>query len=37
VINPLKIPDKEIEGFYLLLATFEEAVSIFPKLYPQSS
>ena len=29
-----KFTEKEIEVFYSLLSTFEEAVSIFPKLYP---
>lgn len=28
--------DKEIDRFYPLLSAFEEAVSIFPKLYPQA-
>jgi len=27
---------KEIDGFYLLLSSFEEAISLFPKLYPQT-
>ena len=29
--------EKEIERFFSLLSTFEEAVSIFPKLYPQTN
>jgi hypothetical protein len=28
---------KEIDSFYLLLSTFEEAVAMFPKLYPVSA
>jgi plasmid stabilization system protein ParE len=29
--------EKEVESFYLLLNAFEEAVSVFPRLYPQTS
>jgi len=28
--------EKEVERFYSLLSSFEEAISIFPKLYPQT-
>jgi hypothetical protein len=29
--------EKEIQGFYSLLSSFEKAVSIFPQLYPQTN
>jgi plasmid stabilization system protein ParE len=32
-----KYTKREIESFYSLLSAFEEAVSIFPQLYPQTN
>ena len=32
----IKFSDREVEGFYSLLKTFEQAVSLFPGLYPLS-